>query len=97
MILRDWIGAAGVMTLAAGVLLILCGRRMRQRRGLGGGKTVALDNVKLTSWRYGLTGRPDRMIREGDTIIPEEWKRSRQVWPNHLAPRRVFSADRGSA
>lgn len=64
---------------------MLLGRGMRQRRGLGGGKTVSLDRVTLTSRRLGLTGRPDRLIKTDGTIIPEEWKSSRSVWPNHKA------------
>jgi CRISPR-associated exonuclease Cas4 len=59
-----------------GLLLILSGYGVRRRRGLASGRTVALDNVTLTSRRFGLTGRPDRLIREGGTIIPEEWKSS---------------------
>ena len=50
---------------------------MRRRRGLGGGKTVSLDRVTLTSRRLGLTGRPDRLDqggwhdhRRGMEIIP---------------------------
>ena len=68
----------------------LAGRGMRKRRGLGGGTTVSLDRVTLTSDRYGLTGRPDRLIREGGMVIPEEWKSSRSVWPNHRAQFGVY-------
>jgi hypothetical protein len=53
-----------------GLWLIVAGRGMRRRRGLGGGKTVSLDKVTLTSHRLGLTGRPDRLIKTGGTIIP---------------------------
>jgi len=58
---------------------------MRQRRGLGGGKTVSLDRVTLTSRRLGLTGRPDRLIWAGGMVIAEEWKSTRRVWPSHRA------------
>ena len=75
----------GGLGLLVGLVLILCGRGMRRRRGLGDGQTVALDNVTLTSRRYGLRGRPDRLIREGGMCIPEEWKSSRRVWPSHQA------------
>jgi len=67
------------------LVLMLLGQRMRQRRGLGGGKTVSLDRVTLTSRRLGPIGRPDRFIKTDGTIIPEEWKSSRQVWPSHRA------------
>jgi CRISPR-associated exonuclease Cas4 len=69
---------------------IRMGRGIRQRRGLGEGQTVALDSVTLISERYGLTGRPDRLIREGGMVIPEEWKSSRSVWPNHRAQLGVY-------
>jgi hypothetical protein len=35
--------------------LVLARRGIRQRLGLGGGKTVSLDRVTLTSVRLGLT------------------------------------------
>lgn len=68
-----WLIAGGVLALLLGLVLVLLGRGMRQRRGLGGGKTVSLDRVALTSRRLGLTGRPDRMIKADGTIIVEEW------------------------
>jgi CRISPR-associated exonuclease Cas4 len=68
-----WIALAGGMALALGLWLMLTGRDMRRRRGLGSGKTVSLDRLTLTSRRLGLTGRPDRLIREGGIIWPEEW------------------------
>jgi len=85
-----WIAVAAVLALLLGLLLMLLGRGMRQRRGLGGGKTVSLDRVTLTFRRLGLTGRPDRLIKMGGTIIPEEWKSSRQVWPSHRAQMAVY-------
>ena len=56
---------AAVLALLLGLWLMLAGQGMRQRRGLGGGKTVSLDRVTLTSHRLGLTGRPDRLIKGG--------------------------------
>jgi CRISPR-associated exonuclease Cas4 len=85
-----WIAAGALLALAVGVALIVGGRGMRRRRGLGGGKTVALDNVTLTSRRYGLVGRPDRMIREGETVIPEEWKSANQLRAWHRAQMGVY-------
>jgi CRISPR-associated exonuclease Cas4 len=41
--------------------------------------------VTLTSLRLGLAGRPDRLIKADGSLIVEEWKSSRQVWPNHRA------------
>jgi uncharacterized membrane protein len=48
-----WIALAAVLALLLGLWLMLAGRRMRRRRGLGGGKTVSLDRVVLTSVRLG--------------------------------------------
>jgi CRISPR/Cas system-associated exonuclease Cas4 (RecB family) len=51
---------------------------------------VTLDNVLLTSPRYGLTGRPDRLVRTGDIVIPEEWKSARRVSDGHRAQMGVY-------
>src|SRR5438067_12466076 len=59
-----WSLAAVAAALVLGLLLALGGRGLRRRLGLGPGRTVALDNVTLTSRRYGLTGRIDRLVRE---------------------------------
>ena len=67
-----WIAVAAVLALLLGLWLMLAGRGMRQRRGLGGGKTVSLDRVTLTSRRLGLTGRPDWLLEADGTIIVEE-------------------------
>jgi CRISPR-associated exonuclease Cas4 len=80
-----WVIAVAVLALLAGLVLIAGGGRLRQRFGLGAGRTVALDNVTLISRRYGLTCRPDRLVRSGGTIVPEEWKKSLKVWPSHRA------------
>jgi CRISPR-associated exonuclease Cas4 len=85
-----WIAVTAAVALLLGLWLMLVGRGMRQRRGLGSGETVSLDRVTLTSYRLGLTGRPDRLIREGGMVIPEEWKSSRSVWPNHKAQLGVY-------
>jgi CRISPR-associated exonuclease Cas4 len=71
-----WIAAGALLVLAIGLVLMLLGRGMRRRCGLGEGRKVALDNVLLSSRRLGLTGRPDRLIKAGGTIIVEEWKSS---------------------
>lgn len=66
--------AVAVVLVLLGALLVVFAYRGRHKRGFGPGKTVALDNVTLFSERLKLTGRPDRIVREGDTLIPEEWK-----------------------
>jgi CRISPR-associated exonuclease Cas4 len=69
---------------------VLTGSSLRRRFGLGGGHTVSLDGVTLTSYRLGLTGRPDRLIREDGALIPEEWKPARVVRPSHRARLGVY-------
>jgi CRISPR/Cas system-associated exonuclease Cas4 (RecB family) len=83
-----WLAAA--LLLLLGLLLIVYGRGVRQRRGLGGGRTVSLDRVTLTSFRLGLTGRPDRLIKTGGTVIPEEWKSTRALRSWHRAQMGVY-------
>jgi len=76
--------------LMLGLAFMLAGRTLRRRVGLGGGKTVSLDRVTLTSRRSGLTGRPDRLIRAGGVIIPEEWKSASKLRPSHRAQMGVY-------
>jgi CRISPR-associated exonuclease Cas4 len=85
-----WIACGAFLVLAIGLVLMAGGRGIRSRRGLGGGRTVSLDRVTLTSRRLGLTGRPDRLIRTGGTIIIEEWKSSRSLRPWHRAQMGVY-------
>lgn len=68
------LAVVGALVLVLGLVLVRLGRAIRLRRGLGEGRTVSLDRVTLTSRRLGLTGRPDRLIRTGGTVIIEEWK-----------------------
>jgi CRISPR/Cas system-associated exonuclease Cas4 (RecB family) len=78
------------LALALGMLLVLAGRGLRRRRGLGGGTTVALDGLTLTSFRLGLIGRPDRLSKTDGTIIPEEWKSARVLRRHHRAQLGVY-------
>jgi CRISPR-associated exonuclease Cas4 len=54
-----------VIAVVFGLALILSGRRTRHRRGLGQGRTLDLDSRALYSARFGLSGRPDRIIEGG--------------------------------
>ena len=87
-----WMAVAALLGLLLGLWLMLAGRSIRQRRGLAGGTTVSLDRLVLTSRRLGLTGRPDRLVKGGGTIIPEEWKSSLKVMPSHRAQMGVYFA-----
>ena len=69
-----------VAALVIGFLLLRGGRTMRERRGFGQGRTTSLDNRTLYSIRYGLAGRPDRII---DGVIPEEWKTGSRIYDSH--------------
>src|SRR4051812_17711053 len=73
--------ALGLVLL--GLLLVGLAYRGRRMRGLGSGETVALDDVTLFSERLKLTGRPDRIVRQGEYLIPEEWKSSKRVSDGH--------------
>jgi CRISPR/Cas system-associated exonuclease Cas4 (RecB family) len=84
------VAAVAVLGLLLGLGLVWAGVGMRRRRGLGGGRTVALDNVTLTSRRHGLTGRMDRLYRNGGEAIPEEWKSSAKLQPSHRVQMGVY-------
>jgi hypothetical protein len=63
-----------VLALLVGSMMILAGRGMCRRHGWMAGKTIALDNVTLVSRRYKMKAKPDRLVRQGRNIIPEERK-----------------------
>lgn len=75
--------AAAVVLGLLGLLLVVLSKRGRTVRGLGSGETVALDDVTLFSERLGLVGRPDRIVRQGGSLIPEEWKSAKKVNHGH--------------
>src|SRR4051794_30478863 len=77
------LAAAAAFLGLLGLLLVVVSLRGRWRRGLGAGETVALDDVTLFSERLRLVGRPDRLVRQGGKLIPEEWKSSRRVSDGH--------------
>jgi CRISPR-associated exonuclease Cas4 len=89
-IASPWVTAFAVLGLLLGLWMMLAGRGMRQRHGLGAGKTVSLDKLTLRSQRLGLTGRPDRIIKANGSIIVEEWKSSRHLRPEHRAQMGVY-------
>jgi CRISPR-associated exonuclease Cas4 len=78
--------------LAVSLWLSWLGRRARHCHGLGVGSTLSLDGVTLRSQRLRLAGRPDRLVKTGGCIIPEEWKSSRRLRPWHRAQVGVYLA-----
>ncbi len=78
---------AGILVALAlavlGIAIVLFARWVRVARGLGPGETVALDDVTLYSARLKLVGRPDRIVRRGNTYTPEEWKSSKRISHGH--------------
>jgi CRISPR-associated exonuclease Cas4 len=74
---------AALAVALLGLLFLLVARQARSDRGLGSGETVALDNVTLFSSRLKLVGRPDRIVKQGNSYIPEEWKSSKRVSHGH--------------
>ncbi len=75
--------AVALALAVLGLLLVVLAVRGRWKRGLGSGETVALDDVTLYSERLMLVGRPDRVVMQGEYLIPEEWKSSKRVDPAH--------------
>ncbi|WP_235963243.1 CRISPR-associated protein Cas4 [Tautonia rosea] len=86
----EWAWPLAAVLLLLGVVFVVAAVRMRRTRGLSAGRTMALDNVTLHSARLGLAGRPDRILRVGRAIIPEEWKSARRLWPGHVAQMGVY-------
>jgi CRISPR-associated exonuclease Cas4 len=76
--------AIALLLALAGLFVVILASRVRKAKGLGPGETIALDDVVLYSERLKLAGRPDRIVRLGDALIPEEWKPwARRVYPGH--------------
>jgi CRISPR-associated exonuclease Cas4 len=76
---------AGLALGVLGFALLIYALRSRWTRGFISGKTVTLDNVTLFSKEHLLVGRPDRIVKRGEDLIPEEWKSSKKVQPWHVA------------
>lgn len=78
-----WLFGVAAVLAILGLLLVVFSKRGRSLRGFGSGETIALDNVTLYSERLKLVGRPDRIVRDGEKLIPEEWKSSKRVSHGH--------------
>ena len=86
--MTPWI--AFILLFAIGLAMVLRGRGVRSRRGLSQGRTLDLDGRNLYSARYGLAGRPDRIVDDSGMPIPEEWKSARRVHDSHRAQMGVY-------
>ena len=74
----------GLVALIFGAMLLLWSSSTREKQGLGAGETLALDDLVMVSERLKIIGRPDRIVRHGQFLIPEEWKPSaRRIYPGH--------------
>ncbi len=60
--------------LSLSVLVLVFALIWRRKAGFGYGKTISHDNVRLSSERYMLRGKPDRIVQRGRYFIPEEKK-----------------------
>jgi CRISPR-associated exonuclease Cas4 len=76
---------AGSLLALFGLAIVIHALRTRWARGFISGKTVTLDNFTLFSKEHQLVGRPDRIVKQGENLIPEEWKSSKKVEPWHIA------------
>jgi CRISPR-associated exonuclease Cas4 len=79
-----WLLAPALGVALLSLLVVALTLRLRAAAGFAGGTTEALGDVTLFSARLGLVGRPDRLVRDGEFLIPEEWKPSaNRLFPSH--------------
>lgn len=80
--------------LVIAVALMIAARRLRLRSGLPAGRVIYSDagawqrnERALYSPTHGISGKPDYLVRAGDTVTPVELKSSPappQPWPGHV-------------
>ncbi|MFN4293026.1 MAG: CRISPR-associated protein Cas4 [Thermoflexales bacterium] len=80
--------------IVVAVALLIIARRLRRRSGLPSGQVIYSDvgvwqrnEHALFSPTYGITGKPDYLVRVGDDIVPVEVKSSpapARPWPSHV-------------
>lgn len=83
-----------LILILSGLLILRFANRQYALVGLPSGRVIYLDTSKLRRLQNalydpitGLSGRPDYLIRENDTIIPVELKSARaplQPYPGHI-------------
>jgi CRISPR-associated exonuclease Cas4 len=93
--------ATALALAVLGFLLVVVSSHLRGASGFAGGETVALDDITLFSEGLKLVGRPDRLVKQGEHLIPEEWKPlAKRVYPGHrlqLGAYLILSAQRKHA
>jgi CRISPR-associated exonuclease Cas4 len=95
---------ASTLALLAALLLFLA-RRSRSKTGIPSGEIFYQDLVGqpfqaevLRSPRWGISGKPDCLIRTPDGIVPVEFKKSKRpparggVYPNHMIQNLAYCA-----
>ncbi len=78
------------LLFSVAVILLTFAFLLRHSFGFGLGTTLSHDNVLLSSERYMLRGKPDRLVQRGKKVIPEEKKPGRflsPVFPMRLGDR----------
>ncbi len=65
------------LLFSVAVILLTFAFLLRHSFGFGLGTTLSHDNVLLSSERYMLRGKPDRLVQRGKRVIPEEKKPGR--------------------
>jgi CRISPR-associated exonuclease Cas4 len=78
-----WLLVLALVLGVLGLVMVALAKRGREGRGFAAGHTLALDDTTLYSERHKLVGRPDRVVRDDESLIPEEWKSAKRVSDGH--------------
>ena len=76
--------------LSLSVLVLARALIWRRKAGFAYGKTISHHNVRLSSKRYMLRGKPDRIVQRGRYFIPEEKKSELGLTESYQAQLRVY-------
>jgi CRISPR-associated exonuclease Cas4 len=79
----DW------LLLFSGLVLVFA-VYFRWKAGFRGGETLSRDDVTLRSERYGLVGRPDRIVKKGGRLVVEDKKSGTRLYDSHRAQMGVY-------
>lgn len=88
----DTLIVVALVLILLGVVLLRLRRRGQKAIGMPEGEPIYMDTTEepgrvLRSERYGLSGKPDFLLRQGDRIVPVEAKTGRtprQPQPGHI-------------